>query len=313
MAKISFVIPLYNEQESLPELHRRLCVLMDADTTFEYEVILVNDGSNDSTEAIVCDYAFNDKRFHGVFLSRNFGHQLALTAGLSIADGDVIMILDGDLQDPPELYKEFYHYITNGYDVVYGVRKKRKEPFHLRMAYKLFYRIQKKMSLINIPLDSGDFSMITRRVLNHINLLPEESRFVRGLRSWVGYKQIGVEYERLERYAGMSKYSFKMLFKLAYNGIFNFSEVPIKFITSLGITAISSSLIFLVYAVLKKALYNSVPEGFVSIFFAIILFSGVQLISIGVIGEYVLRIFFQVKKRPLFIIKNRIQNKQIVE
>ena len=309
---VSFVIPLYNEQETLPVLVERLNALMDKNNTLRFEVVLINDGSKDDTETIIQGLALNDGRYHGVFLSRNFGHQLALTAGLSVATGNAVMILDGDLQDPPELFNQFYDYIQDGYDVVYAIREKRKEPFLKRTCYNLFYRLLKKISYVDIPLDSGDFCMISKRALTQINALPEESRFVRGLRSWIGYKQIGVTYERQSRYAGEAKYSYKMLFKLAYNGIFNFSEFPIKFITSMGMFTIIISLLFLIITILKKLIYGTVPEGFTSLLMAIFLFSGVQLISLGVIGEYVLRIFFQVKGRPLFIIKNRIQNKQVL-
>ncbi len=309
---VSFVIPLYNEQETLPALVERLNALMDKNGALDFEVVLVNDGSKDDTETMIQGLALNDGRYHGVFLSRNFGHQLALTAGLSVASGDAVMILDGDLQDPPELFDQFYNYIKEGYDVVYAVREKRKESFFKRVSYNLFYRLLKRISYVDIPLDSGDFCMISKRALDQLNALPEESRFVRGLRSWIGYKQIGITYERQGRYAGEAKYSYKMLFKLAYNGIFNFSEFPIKFITGLGMCTMIVSMIFLIITILKKLIYGTVPAGYTSLLLAIFLFSGVQLISLGVIGEYVLRIFFQVKGRPLFIIKNRIQNKKVL-
>ena len=224
-----------------------------------------------------------------------------------------MMVIDGDLQDPPELLVEFYSYLKQGNDVVYAVRKKRKEGVLKRSSYFLFYRLLKSISYIDIPLDSGDFALISRRVVDIMNKMPEESRYLRGMRTWVGFKQIGVEYERSERQAGESKYSFSMLFKLAYNGIFNFSEFPIKFVSRLGGLTVIVALIYFISVVIKKFFYQEVIEGFTSLLFMIILFSGVQLIALGVIGEYVLRVFFQSKNRPLFIVKETIKDKEFGE
>jgi glycosyltransferase involved in cell wall biosynthesis len=279
----------------------------------EIEIVLVDDASTDNTPQLINQIALTDERYTGLFLARNYGHEVALTAGLSIARGsEAVMIIDGDLQDPPELLLPFYNYLSEGYDVVYGVRKKRKENPFKRFSYYLFYRIQKKIVSVDIPLDSGDFSLISRRVVNILNKMPEESRFIRGMRTWIGFKQIGVEYERDKRVAGSSKYSLKMLLKLAYNGIFNFSDFPIKVITSLGFFTISVSLVFLLVVLIKRIFYNDVPEGYTSLLVAITLFSGVQLISLGIIGEYIYRIFFQVKGRPLFNVKHKIVGKEII-
>ena len=278
------------------------------------EIVLVDDGSRDKTAEMMQALALSDERYHSVFLARNHGHQLALTAGLAHARGtEGVMVIDGDLQDPPELLTEFYPYLKQGNDVVYAVRKKRKEGVLKRSAYFLFYRILKSISYIDIPLDSGDFALISRRVVDIMNKMPEESRYLRGMRTWVGFKQIGVEYERSERQAGESKYSFSMLFKLAYNGIFNFSEFPIKFVSRLGGLTVIVALIYFISVVIKKFFYQEVIEGFTSLLFMIILFSGVQLIALGVIGEYVLRVFFQSKNRPLFIVKETIKDKQFGE
>lgn len=307
--KISLVIPLYNEEKSLPLLIDRLNKLISgSDITFE--IVLVDDGSTDATAEICNQIAFSDERYHCIFLARNYGHQIALSAGISEASAtEALMILDGDLQDPPELFFEFYNYYTEGYDVVYGIRKNRKENLLKKSAYFIFYRILKKISYIDIPLDSGDFSLISRRVADVLNKMPEESRYIRGMRSWIGFKQVGVEYERDERIAGNSKYSLSMLMKLAFNGIFNFSEIPIKFITKLGVFSVIVSLIYFVITLIRKFFYIDVPVGFTGLLFVIILFGGVQLISLGIIGEYIVRIFFQVKNRPLFIIKSRIKEK----
>lgn len=310
--RVSYVVPLFNESKSFPFLIERLNKLMST-TDISIEVVLVDDGSRDTTAQQMSQLALMDERYQCVFLSRNYGHQLALSAGLSAARGtEAIMVIDGDLQDPPELFFEFYSKFRQGYDVVYAIRQKRKEFILKKAAYFLFYRMLKKISYIEIPIDSGDFSLISRRVVDILNSMPEESRYIRGMRSWVGFKQIGVEYERAERSADESKYSIKMLFRLAFNGIFNFSELPIRFITRMGLIAILLSLIYLAITIIKKAIWGTVPEGFTALLFAIILFSGVQLISLGVIGEYVLRIFHQVKKRPLFIIKDRILDKEFI-
>lgn len=309
---ISIVAPLYNEAESLPLLVNRLNALMD---TFpkSVEVVLIDDGSRDATPLLMHQLALADPRYHCVFLSRNHGHQLALTAGMARARGaEAIFVIDGDLQDPPELLPDFYELLTQGHDVVYAVRQKRKENWLKRTAYYLFYRILKSISYIEIPLDSGDFALVSRRVVNILNQMPEESRYLRGMRSWVGFKQIGFTYERDSRAAGESKYSLKQLFRLAYNGIFNFSEFPVQFMARAGVTAILIALIYFISVVVKKLFFAEVIEGFTAILFVIILFSGVQLLALGIIGEYVLRIFFQAKGRPLYIVKEEIINGKLI-
>lgn len=311
--EISIVVPLYNESESFHLLIERLNRVMDQ-VDWTVEIVLVNDGSRDHTPQLMQQVALSDERYHCVFLARNYGHQMALSAGLSVVNAtNAVMIIDGDLQDPPEMLSPFYTYYLNGYDVVYAIRKKRKEHMIKRGAYFFFYRLLKKISYIDIPLDSGDFSLLSRRVVDILNEMPEESRYIRGMRSWVGFRQIGVPYERDKRAAGKSKYSIAMLFKMAYNGIFNFSNFPIKFLTNIGFLATAIALVYLVVTLGKKLLWGGVIEGFTGLLFAIILFSGVQLISLGIIGEYVLRIFFQVKGRPLYLIQNRIVNKKFVD
>jgi dolichol-phosphate mannosyltransferase len=276
-------------------------------SSISLEAVLIDDGSRDNSRTMLQQLALSDPRFHVVLLSRNHGHQLALTAGLSVARGsEGVFVLDGDLQDPPELLETFYAKFKEGYDVVYAVREKRKEVFYKRFAYFIFYRILKKIANIDIPLDSGDFSFISRRVVNVLNKMPEESRFIRGMRTWIGFKQIGIAYDRQERASGDSKYSFSKLVQLALNGIYNFSEFPIKFVTSLGGFAIISSVIYLISVIVKKLFFDQVIEGFTALLFVIILFGGIQLMAIGVLGEYILRIFFQSKSRPNFIIEKEI-------
>lgn len=314
LPQISFVVPLYNEQENFPLLVERLNKLMDT-SLLRIEVVMVDDGSKDNTAQLMQVNALTDIRYHCVFLSRNFGHQLALSAGLSVARGtEAIMCIDGDLQDPPELLTEFYELFQQGYDVVFAVRKNRKESWWKKQLYHYYYRLQKKLSNVEVALDSGDFALLSRKVVDVMNQLPEESRYLRGLRSWVGFKQIGFEYDRPERAAGETKYSFMKLLGLAFNGIFNFSELPVRFITNLGLGSIMVALVYFMYTLIKRFVFNvPVIEGFTGLLFTIILFSGVQLVSLGIIGEYVLRIFFQVKGRPLFIIKSRIVNKEFAD
>lgn len=305
-AQVSFVIPVYNEESNLPMLADRLVKIMDQ-SPITLEAVLIDDGSRDNSRTMLQQLALSDPRFHVVLLSRNHGHQLALTAGLSVARGsEGVFVLDGDLQDPPELLDTFYAKFKEGYDVVYAVREKRKEVFYKRFAYFIFYRILKKIANIEIPLDSGDFSFMSRRVVNVLNKMPEESRFIRGMRTWIGFKQIGIAYDRQERASGDSKYSFSKLVQLALNGIYNFSEFPIKFVTSLGGFAIISSVIYLIFVVVKKMFFDQVIEGFTALLFVIILFGGIQLMAIGVLGEYILRIFLQSKSRPNFIIEKEI-------
>lgn len=306
--QINIIIPLYNEEQVFEELIKRLKELIKS-SEITISIILIDDGSSDSTPLLMRSVCLENEDFNAIFLSRNFGHERALSAGLSyVTATEAVFIIDGDLQDPPELIFDFYQKVKEGYDVVYAIRQKRKENLFKRTAYKIFYKILNKLAYIEIPLDSGDFCMITPEIVSHINEMPEESRFLRGMRSWVGFSQVGLEYERHERFSGDSKYPLKNLIKLALNGLFNFSEYPIKFISKLGITTLSISIVYFIYTLIKQFFFNGVPEGFTALFFLITLFGGAQLLAIGIIGEYILRIFFQVKKRPLFIVKKTILN-----
>lgn len=309
--QVSIIAPLYNESATFPFLVERLNAVMDS-LPLSIEVVLIDDGSRDNTANMMRQVALTDPRYHCVFLSRNHGHQLALSAGIDSALGsEALFIIDGDLQDPPELLKDFYRlYKEEEFDVVYAVRRKRKEGFVKKTGYYLFYRLLKSISYIDIPLDSGDFALISRRVADIMKKMPEESRYLRGMRSWIGFRQKGFEYERDERKAGESKYTFKQLFNLAYNGIFNFSEFPVKFMTIVGASTVTLSLIYFVFVVAKRMFFSHVIEGFTATLIVMILFGGVQLMALGIIGEYVLRIFFQSKNRPLFIIKEEIINQE---
>ncbi|MXN92571.1 glycosyltransferase [Flavobacterium sp. Sd200] len=305
---ISIIAPLYNEEQVFDLLIKRLQSVMDS-CSFKCEAILINDGSSDNTAQLIEDICKKDTRFTGVLLSRNHGHQIAVSAGMSYVRGKKgAMIIDGDLQDPPELVTEFYRLLNEGYDVIYAIRKNRKESFLKKLAYAGYYRLQKKISKFKIPIDSGDFSMLSRRVVDTVVSMPEQSRYLRGMRAWVGYKQIGYEYDRDERMAGETKYSWRKLFELAFNGIFNFSDFPVRLITRLGFITVVFAMIYFIYNVYRKIFYNDVPQGFTATILAIILFSGVQLISLGIIGEYVLRIYDQVRNRPLYIIDKVVRD-----
>jgi glycosyltransferase involved in cell wall biosynthesis len=308
---ISIVVPLYNETDTFKHLTARLDVLIK-EQDFSIEVVLVDDGSSDNTPLLMYETAVSNKNYTCVFLSKNHGHQLAVSAGISNSSAsEAIMIIDGDLQDPPELITAFYEKLKQGYDVVYGVRKQRKEGAEKKILYWLYYRLLKMISNTDVQLDSGDFSMISRRVANYMIAMPERSRYLRGIRAWIGFKQFGFEYERSSRFAGEPKYTFKKLFELAYNGIFNFSDFPIKMVTRLGIFVMSGSFIYFLYAIIKKYFWNGVPEGFTALIFLITVFAGVQLISLGILGEYVLRTYQQVQGRPLFTVDKVIRNQRV--
>lgn len=308
--EISIVIPLFNEEKAFAKLIHRLVVLLDS-ISESVEIVLVDDGSGDETPLHMQGIAMLDERFKAIFLSRNYGHQIALSAGMAhVSAARAVMIIDGDLQDPPEMLTRFYEKVKEGYDVVYAIREKRKENFAKKFLYWGFYRLLKSISDTNLPLDSGDFCMISRKVNDIIVSMPEQSRFVRGLRTWVGFKQVGIICERDKRIAGESKYSLQKLFKLAYDGIFNFSFTPLKVITRLGYYTILISVVYLSYVLFKKLFGYPLPSGFTALIFAISLFSGVQLISLGILGEYISRIYLQVKNRPLYLVKKVIRNKQ---
>ena len=311
MFNISIVVPLYNEEEIFPLLIQRLNNLVGLKNE-KIEIVLVNDGSNDGTESLMQQVGLMYSNYNCISFARNFGHQTALTAGLSVSRGiEAILIIDGDLQDPPELLTEMLQKLRNGYDVVYAVRKKREASILKKLAYKIFYRILNAISYIKIPLDSGDFSLLSRRAVDVLNAMPEQSRYLRGMRAWIGFEQISIEYERSERTQGETKYSIKKLIQLAYLGIFNFSTFPIKIIKRIGYASIIFSIIYSIYVLYKKVFYNNVPEGFTSLILVIMFFYGIQMFFMGIIGEYLLSIFFQVKGRPLFIIKSQIKDGKV--
>lgn len=304
---LSIIVPIYNEEDNIKELQKRIAAILETAAFNETEIILVDDGSYDSSRELISDIVTKDGRFKGIFLSRNFGHQAAVSTGLKICKGSVAVIIDGDLQDPPEYIVPMLEKLNNhNAQVVYGVRKNRKENGFKKFLYWIFYRLLQKISDIEIPLDSGDFCCITREVVDNINFLPENRRFVRGLRSWVGFKQLPFEYEREERFAGKPKYTLHQLFRLAYDGFFSFSEKPIKLIQILGLLCSTISLIIaLTYLILTFILFS--PPGFPTIIISIWFIGGIIIFFLGLIGEYIHRIFEQVLGRPYSIIQEIIQ------
>lgn len=309
---ISIVIPAYNEEKALFPLMTRLKQIT-AGWKGGYEVILIDDGSSDRTWELIAQVHQNNPSVKGVRLSRNFGHQAAITAGLRYAVGDAIVIMDADLQDPPELLQQFVDKWHEGYEVVYAVRKKRKESVFKRSAYFIFYRVLQKLSDIKIPLDSGDFCLMDKKVLEALNRLPEKHRFVRGLRAWVGYRQIGVEYERPARIIGEPKYTLRKLIALALNGLVSFSSVPLRLASLFGLISAATSffglIFFFIYRVFDFKLFGySIKEapGTATVFLTVLFLGGIQLITIGIIGEYMGRIYEEVKGRPTFIARESI-------
>lgn len=304
MKKLSVVVPLFNEQDGVDELIGRLSAVLDTIHGWHAEIIVVDDGSTDATVARLYTLQQQEKRLIVVALSRNFGHQAAVTAGLDHATGDAVVVMDGDLQDPPECIPALLHKHEEGFDVVYAVRRKRKEGVLKRFAYYLFYRVLHRLSRqVPIPQDAGDFALMSRRVVLAMAAMPERNRFVRGLRAWVGFSQIGVSYERDARYAGTPKYSFTKLLRLAYDGIFSFSYVPITIVSIVGI--VSS---FVAFCGIGIVLYfrfvdgREVP-GFAATAVIILFFAGLQLMALGAFGEYIRRIYDEVKQRPHYVVR----------
>jgi glycosyltransferase involved in cell wall biosynthesis len=277
-------------------------------------MIFVNDGSDDGTERILERISASDPRVKVVTFARNFGHQPAVSAGLATADGDAVVVIDADLQDPPELILDMIARWREGFDVIFGIRTQRKEAMWKRWCYGAFYRIFRRVSYIDAPLDAGDFSLIDRQVLVQVNSLQEKNRFFRGLRAWVGFKQTGIHYERQPRAAGTTKYPFLRLVRLAIDGIFNFSTVPLTIVFVLGLlmstislTAASAVLILRIFDISVFGQYLRDAQGFTSLILTVLLIGGIQLICTGILGEYIGRIYQEVKSRPSYIVRKSPQ------
>lgn len=308
MKKISVIIPMYYEEEVAEECYKRMTSVLQNIENYDYEIICINDGSRDKTLSILENLAIRDKRLKVLSFSRNFGHQCAVTAGLKYVTGDAIVIIDADLQDPPELIPEMLKLWEAGNDVIYGKRKTRdgESVFKLFTA-KIFYKTLNALSNVEIPKDTGDFRLVDRKVVDTINSLPEHNKFLRGLFSWVGYKQIPFQYERKERFAGKTKYPLKKMLKLASDGIISFSTKPLKIVGGLGILSIVISFILLIYALISYIFkLNNLSAGWTSLMLGITFFAGVQLLSLWIMSEYIARIYDESKNRPQYIIEKKI-------
>ena len=306
---ISVVVPIHNEEPVIPQLLERTLAAARA-WNEDFELVLVDDGSRDRSLDLLMEAARREPRIRIVKLSRNFGHQAAISAGIQQAGGAAVIVMDGDLQDPPEELHKFIAKWREGYEVVYGIRQQRKESLPMRVAYAVFYRALHAISDIHIPLDSGDFCLMDRKVVDALNFaVPEQVRFIRGLRAYVGFRQIGVPYERHERFAGTPSYTFRSLMKLAIDGLFSFSMVPLRLASYLGfLIAIPSFLMGIYFIVIRTfGLYvlGHTPEetpGLATLAVGLFFLSGLILIILGIMGEYLGRIYIEVKRRPLFVI-----------
>ena len=302
MPDISIIIPVYNEEAVVHQLTERLDDVFFSQPDVKVEILIINDGSDDETSTIIDEIAVFNAHYKAVHLSRNFGHQQAVTAGLSLASGEYVVVMDGDLQDPPEVILPMYNKVKCGFDVVYAIRCSRKESIFKKIAYSTFYKVLRAMSPIEIPIDSGDFCIMSRRAVDAINALPEKHRFVRGLRSYVGFKQVSFEYERKIRAAGRPKYNLRKLLRLAADGIFTFSDMPLKLATWLGFGVSILSIFYTIYVLFIKIFFNIEPAGFATLSVGIFFIGGIQLICIGILGEYIARIHNEVKSRSNFIV-----------
>jgi dolichol-phosphate mannosyltransferase len=304
---VSIVVPCYNEEAVLGTLHGRLISMLEGVETTSFEIIFADDGSRDRTPEILRQLQASDSRVRVVSLSRNFGHQLAVTAGLEHARGDAVVIIDADLQDPPELIPEMIARWRDGYHVVYGMRTDRpgETAFKLQTA-KLFYRLINRLSKVQIPIDVGDFRLMDRRVVDVLLSMPERDRFLRGMISWIGFRQVAVNYARAERPAGQSKYPLFKMLQFAADGVLSFSLTPLRLALWVGFLSIGLAFAGILYAVIIRLYTNDWVRGWASIFTAVLFIGGAQLVTLGIIGEYIGRIYAEVKRRPLYVVQERL-------
>lgn len=303
--KISIIVPVFNSCTFLPKLLQAIDEQKNL-SNWNLELILVDDGSKDNSFEQIIELQKQFSYIKGIKLSRNFGHQVAVRTGLQYATGEYIAIIDDDLQDPPSILPGFFEYLDKGYDVAYGVRRKRKESFFKKVSYNAFYRILQKLSNIEIPLDTGDFCVMKKVVVDKMLLLNEKNPFLRGIRAWVGYKQIGVQYERQARVEGESGYTIGKLLKIAADGIFSFSKIPIRFITYLGLVGLVIAIIYSVFVITLKFMGELPEKGYATIILLISFFGSLTLICLGIIGEYIVRIYDETQNRPHSIIGETI-------
>ncbi|NLA23802.1 MAG: glycosyltransferase family 2 protein [Bacteroidales bacterium] len=303
LTELSVILPVFNEENNLNTLYEEIISCIKKLNINSYDLIFVNDGSFDESLNIIKELAKKDSNVKYIDLSRNFGHQIAISAGLEAAKGKRVVFMDADLQDPPHLIEDLYTKMDEGYDVVYAKRKSRKgESFFKKITAKWFYRILSKLTKHNIPLDTGDFRIINRKVLNILKNMPEQQKFLRGQIAWMGFKQTSVSFERDKRSEGKSGYSFKKMWRFAIDGITSFSDFPLKFATLLGFVFSIVSFLLIIWALYKRFVVQEFVQGWTSLILSILFIGGIQLISLGIIGEYISRIASNVKNRPLYII-----------
>ena len=297
---LSVVVPAMNEHDNLPALWARVEAVLDE--VGPGELVVVDDGSTDGTWEEVTRLAARDERVRGVRLTRNFGHQAALSAGMAHARGQAVCFMDADLQDPPEMILQLMEEWRRGHEVVYAVRRSRQESLAKRFAYRAFYRLYRRLADIDVPLDSGDFALVDRRVVDALLALPEHNRFLRGLRTWVGYRQVGIPYDRDARHAGAPKYNLRKLVRLAFDGLLSFSAAPLRVASLLGIVVALAGGLYVAFALVARVFFGGVPEGWTSIVAVVLTVGGMQLIVVGVLGEYVARIYDETKDRPNYLV-----------
>jgi len=300
---VSVIIPVYNEEQVIDELLSRILSLCTIHSVYHWEIIFIDDGSNDQTLQLLNGAAVKDSRIKIVQLSRNFGQQEAITAGIDFSSGDVVAIIDGDLQDPPEMIPEMLELWENGADVVYAVRQNRKESYLKRFLYSAYYRLLKWSADIKIPLDSGDCCVMDKKVVKVLTKIPDRSRYLRGLRAWVGFQQVPFRYERQRRRAGTAKYTYRKLFLLALDGMISFSEMPLRLGMLIGLLLVILSLAYAIFLVIWAICsWETRPKGFATIMMALSFLSGIQLLVMSLLGEYIIRIFKESKTRPLYVV-----------
>jgi polyisoprenyl-phosphate glycosyltransferase len=305
---ISVVVPCYNEEEVLVHTHSRLTQVLDRLENAEYELVYVNDGSSDRTDEILRSLNQTSPHTRAVLLSRNFGHQAAVTAGLTAAAGQCVVIIDADLQDPPEVIAEMVERWREGYEVVYGIRESRagESGFKLRSA-QLFYRLINKLSDVHIPLDTGDFRLLDRRAVDALLAMPERHRLLRGMASWIGFRQYGLKYAREARFAGTTKYPLRKMLNLALDGIFSFSTVPLRFVTILGVLTSALAAAGIFYSLAVRIFTSHWVAGWATLILAVLFTGGVEMFCFGILGEYIGRIYTEIKQRPLFIVREMLE------
>ena len=308
----SIIAPIFNEKDNLPELHRRVSEVMNS-TGEPWELILVDDGSTDGSADIIRDMAKHDSHVRPVIFARNFGHQVAVTAGLDYSRGDAVVIIDADLQDPPELILEMAKKWKDGNEVVFAVRTEREgESWFKLWTASLFYRIIYRITDVKIPLDTGDFRLMDRKVVNVMNRMRERHRFLRGMSAWVGFKQVGVEYKRAARKAGETKYPFRKMFRLAINAVTGFSYFPLQVATFFGFASASLAIIAIPVVAILRLTNTHFFEGQTTTLVAVLFLGGVQLISLGILGEYIGRLYDEAKGRPLYIVREAPEDQSSV-